>query len=330
MKGRFVVSMLAAAWGLAWAFPGSGAAQHAHGGHARADGAELIVADARAAGMATLRLGPLALPARADHDAVAQPPERFWEVPFEGWLTAYAPRLVDAAGRALPGKLLHHVAFWNVSRSDFLCPEKEEHIFGAGGEMNEWIPVPGFGYRVERGDRIRVNTMFHNPTDTGYPAAYLEVEVRYVPAGEATPLADVYPVWIDVEECGGSDYDLPPGESSNVGEIVVPLAGRLLGVGGHLHDYGTGLRLESVSRGAEIAYLEPRADGEGRILSIPILPFFMEGGLPVDAGERLRVTATYDNRAGRVLQDGAMGIVVGYFLPDDPTRFSKFRRAPSR
>jgi hypothetical protein len=67
--------------------------------------------------------------------------------------------LVDANGNEVPGRVLHHTAFWNENRADFLCPNKEEHIFGAGDEMTNWIQVPGYGYRVQKGDKIRIETM---------------------------------------------------------------------------------------------------------------------------------------------------------------------------
>ncbi len=105
-------------------------------------------------------------------------------VPFEGWLKAYHPRMTDAAGATLPGRVAHHVAFWNTARSDFLCPNKLEHIFGAGGEMNDWLALPGYGYRVRKGDRILVTSMFHNPTDASYPSAWLQVKIEYQLAGE--------------------------------------------------------------------------------------------------------------------------------------------------
>src|SRR5512138_1592691 len=68
-----------------------------------------------------VRVGPLNLPARASHMEVAQAAPQVLEVPVEGWFTAYHPRLVDGAGKALPGRMLHHVAFWNTGRPDFLC-----------------------------------------------------------------------------------------------------------------------------------------------------------------------------------------------------------------
>ncbi len=300
-------------------------AQHEH--HTMAHGVELQVDDDPTAGVLTVRLGPLDLPARSSHHALAQPPERFLTVPFDGWIRAYHPRLTDAQRQTIPGRLLHHVAFWNTGRSDFLCPNKEEHIFGAGGEMNDWMAVPGVGYSVTEGDRIRVSTMFHNPTATSYPDTYLEVKVEYARATpEATPLKSVYPVWFDVQECGSSDYDLEPGKNVTTGQVAIPIPGVLLGVGGHLHDFGRRLRLENATRGEEIAVLTPETDAEGRLLSMPIVTFFMQGGHRLQADELVRVTAEYENPTDYRLPEGAMGIVVGYYLPDDDAQMAAFKR----
>lgn len=300
-----------------------------HGAHHKvAVNAKLEWHDDSAAQTITVRVGPLNLPANSDHNAVAQPADQYVEIPFDGWLIAYHPRLTDAAGAQLPGRMLHHVAFWNVSRSDSLCSNKEEHIFGAGGEMNDWPALPGFGYPVAKGERIRVNTMFHNPTDTGYPETYIEVVMEYRRADAGTKLRSVYPTWFDVKECGESGYDLKPGKNFHTGEFRLKHTGTLLGVGGHLHDYGTLLNLFNTTRDEHVASLAPQLDASGRIVAMPIVTFLDRGGYQLDAGETMRVTAAYDNRAGKPLPDGAMGIVVGYFLPDNDSEMTAHRRAP--
>lgn len=311
-------------------------AQHQHGEHGHhgmahkvATGVKLEVKDDAAAQNILLRVGPIKLPAHGDHMTVAQPPGLYWVVPIDGWLVGYHPRLVDAASNAVPGRLLHHVAFWNTRRSDFLCPNKEEHIFGAGGEMNDWPAVPGYGYRVQKGERIRIETMVHNPTDTDYLQTYLEVRMDYrACATETAPIKSVYPAWIDVMHCGHSGYDLKPGSGSQTGEITVNHSGTLLGVGGHMHDYGQRLVLENLTHKEEVAALDSRLDPSGHILSMPVKTFFDRGGYRINRGERFRVTATYDNPAGRMLPEGAMGIVVGYFVPDDDAPMAALRRTP--
>ncbi len=318
-------------WALSLVLAMAGAvpavAQHDHHSMPHKTGdARLEVRDA--AGTLVVRLGPLNLPAHADHTQVAQPSPVILTIPFDGWITAYHPALVDDAGNRLTGPMLHHVAFWNTGRSDFLCPNKEEHIFGAGGEMNDWPPLPGFGYRVRPGDRIRITSMFHNPTAAGYPRAYLQVIMEYQLAGNQRALKSVYPAWFDVKECGNSGYDLAPGKSVTEGKVTVAFSGVLLGLGGHLHDYGRELRLQNDSRKEEVAELAPRADEKGRILSVPIVVFSERGGYRLSRGDVLRSTAIYENPTGQVLPEGAMGIVVGYFLPDDDTAMSVLVRKP--
>lgn len=315
--------------GAAAASPARAQHEHHDMAHKTAAGVKLDVKDDTAAQAVTLRLGPLNLPAHSDHRQAAQAPDFFWAVPFDGWLLGYHPRLVDGAGRPVPGRLLHHVAFWNTGRSDFLCPNKEEHIFGAGGEMNDWPAVAGYGYRVAQGERMRIETMFHNPTDTSYPQTYVEVRVEYRARrspGALTPkMTSVYPAWFDVMRCGTSAYDLKPAKNTTTGEIALRYSGRLLGVGGHLHDYGERLVLENVTRKEVVAVLDSKLDADGRIVSMPVAPFYERGGYRLNQGERVRVTATYDNRAGKRLRDGAMGIVVGYFVPDNDAEMAALR-----
>jgi hypothetical protein len=312
-------------------------AQQEHGSmhhpmhHHLATAAKLEIRDDPAARVMTIRLGPLNLPAHTDHMAAAQPPDFFLTIPFDGWLTAYHPAMLDAREQPVPGKLLHHVAFWNTARSDFLCPNKEEHIFGAGGEMNDWPAVPGMGYRVRAGERIRIETMVHNPTDTSHPDAYLQVRMEYRRAtADSPPLRDIYPAWIDAKECADSAYDLPPGQSVKIGKITVRYSGVLLGVGGHLHDYGESLVLSNPTRNEPIAMLNSKLDPQGRIVSMPVVSWVDKGGYRIDRGDVLQVAAAYDNTTGKRLPEGAMGIVVGYFLPDRDTLMAALVRKPKK
>jgi hypothetical protein len=277
-----------------------------------------------------LREGPINLPARTSHMKMPQPPDVYWTILVDGWLLAYTPKLVDASGNAVPGTVLHHTAFWNMNRADFLCPNKEEHIFGAGGELTNWMQVPGYGYRVQKGDKIRIETMVHNPTETSYDKVYLEVRIPYAEAGadaSASPaVKSFYPAWMDVESCGNSGYDLPGGKTAKVGIVTVKYNGVLLGVGGHMHDYAKQIILEDATRKETVATLDAKVDEQGHLLSMPTVTFFDRGGYTFAAGDQLKVTATYDNATGKLLRDGAMGIVVGYFVPADDAPMARLRR----
>jgi len=335
------------------AAPEHDAAHMQHGGfmqggmhHQLAKGVKLEVRSDASAHVIVLRVGPMTLPANTTHMKMDQPPPLLWTIAQSGWLLAYHPKLVDASGNAIPGGVLHHVAFWNENRSDFLCPNKEEHIFGAGGELTDWAAIPGYGYRVEKGDRIRVDTMIHNPTATSYDKVYLEVAMPYLDDASPAPVKNVYPAWMDVGSCGESSYDLPVRPSKKAGAVTVKYAGVLLGVGGHMHDYARQLVLEvagaqksqvqvpgtklartefSLAK-KQVAALDAKTDEHGHLISMPVVTFFQTGGYRLAAGNKLTITATYDNTSGKLLHDGAMGIVVGYFVPDDPTALVPLRR----
>jgi hypothetical protein len=298
--------------------------------HAVAKGVMLDAKVDAAAHTVTLRVGPMNLPAHTSHMKMPQPPDLVWEVPIEGWLLAYHPKLVDAGGNAVPGTVLHHVAFWNENRADFLCPNKEEHIFGAGSEMTDWAEVPGYGYRVQKGEKIRIETMMYNPTATSYEKTYLEVVIPFQEtAGDATataPRTNVYPAWMDVASCGDSSYDVPAGKSEKTGTVTVKYDGVLLGVGGHMHDYGKQIVLQDVSRKETVATLDAKADAQGHLESVPVKLFVQEGGYKFAANDVLRVSATYDNPTGKLLRDGAMGIAVGYFVAADDAKMAALRR----
>lgn len=280
--------------------------------------AALKVDDDPAAHVLTVELGPLNLPANTSHGKAEQMPPRTFEVPFDGWVTAYHPSLVTPDGQAIPGRLLHHVAFWNADRHDFLCPNKDEHIFGAGGEMNDWPALPGFGYRVHKGDHIRITTMFHNPTSTDYPQTILRVKMEYAPA--SANLKTVYPAWFDAKECGESDFPLQPNGTKVQGTFTLNFSGRLLGVGGHMHDFAEHLALRKVvpgdpGVGEPIAELIAQLDPQSHITGMPIVMFLEQGGYPFKKGDRVQVTGVY-GKPGAPNADG-MAIVVGYFLPDN-------------
>jgi hypothetical protein len=310
--------------------------QHEHGGfmqegmhHAVAKGIKLEQQVDSATHTITLREGPLTLPGNTSHMKMPQPPDVFWTIPLDAFLLAYTPRLVDANGSAVPGIVLHHTAFWNTNRSDFLCPNKEEHIFGAGSELTNWTEIPGYGYRVQHGDKIRIETMVHNPTGTSYDQVYLEVKIPYAPAADPTASTkSVYPTWMDVQSCGNSGYDLKPGNNQNTGTVTVKYNGILLGVGGHMHDYAKQIVLEDATRKETVATLDAKLDEKGQLLSMPVVTFFDRGGYKFSAGDLLRITANYDNTTGKPLPSGAMGIVVGYFLPADDSAMSALRRKP--
>jgi hypothetical protein len=109
----------------------------------------------------------------------------------------------------------------------------------------------------------------------------------------------------------------------------VKYSGVLLGVGGHMHDYAKQLTLLDVTRKETVATLDAKVDDHGELLSMPTVLFLDQGGYKFAAGDVLKISATYDNRTRKLLRDGAMGIVVGYFVPADDSAMDALRRKPA-
>ena len=110
--------------------------------------------------------------------------------------------------------------------------------------------------------------------------------------------------------------------------MALKYSGVLLALGGHMHDFAKRIVLEDVSREETVAALDAKVDSRGQLLGMPTVTFLDKGGYKLTAGDVLKTSATYDNPTGKVLRDGAMGIVVGYFVPDDDTQMASLRRKP--
>jgi len=59
---------------------------------------------------------------------------------------------------------------------------------------------------------------------------------------------------------------------------------------------------------------------------MPVAIFADRGGYRLHAGDVFRTSAAYDSPQHNSIPDGAMGIVVGYFLPDQDSALSGLAR----
>ncbi len=87
-------------------------------------------------------------------------------------------------------------------------------------------------------------------------------------------------------------------------------------VSGHLHDYGTLVRLVDAASGKTLVEIKAKRDSLGRVLSMPRKLLAIRGeGLHLKAGHRYRVVGVFDNPT-RDTSYGAMAHMVGLFAPD--------------
>jgi hypothetical protein len=274
-----------------------------------------------------LTAGPFDLPNMPpmDEHAMMDPgmshdtPIQHFDWPIQGWLRGFALELRDSQGNPVPRRVLHHMIMVNFSRR-MLLYSAPERLFGAGTETGDVAVPKTVGVPMEPGMELGLYVAWHN--DTGKDLAGVEMTLRilWTPKNQTPPPVNSMPIYMDVNlTVGGSNtFDVPPGRSEKAHEFVLPVGGRLLGVGGHLHDYGVAVRLEDAESGKVLAEVKAARDSAGKVSKVSRKLFGVIGdGLKLKRNHRYRVVGEYDNPTGETLIRGAMAHMSGLFAPED-------------
>lgn len=258
-----------------------------------------------------LDLPPVDLPAQGDHHATPQP-EPFWYVwTVDAYLQGFTIEVVDGQGNLLPEAILHHVKIMTPGRRELFAPIMQR-IVGAGSETRAGSLPHTFGVPVQAGDSLLVTAMVHNPDGREYPGARVRLRLRYTPGAEASRVAAVYPFFLHVTPpAAHSGYDLPPGRSERSWEASPTIGGRVIGFGGHMHRYGTELRLEDAGTGQVLWRSRIKTDADGNVLAVPRSVYRWTRGLKIEADRVYRITAVYQNPTPDTLPDAGMGTIGG-------------------
>ena len=247
-----------------------------------------------------------------------------FEWPVDGYMRGFDVRMYDAAGDTLPRRILHHLIGVNFDRRQ-LVYHAVERLFGWGAETDPVELPASMGVPLRRGDHLGMYTMFHNETGKDIDAAYIEVTLLYTPR-KGHDVLPVMPFYVDVNNHigGATTFDVPPGKSTRSYEFQLPIGGKLVGIGGHIHDYGTSLELEDAANGKVLARLRARRDKDGLVQGVGRFIFgFNSDALKLEAHHPYRVLANYDNPTDSTFKDGGMGHINGAFVPEDGAAWPK-------
>ncbi len=232
------------------------------------------------------------------------------------YLVAMVPDLVYANGQIAnfdTKAMLHHVVLFNAEATDTTCPNTGvghlgQRFFASGNERTIFSLPKGYGYPVGSGDRWRLLTHLMNMAGANQ-SYYIRLTFFYV---EARPgIRPVTPVWLDIANCGDSEYSIPVGRSDAQWDYTVPasLAGNLVAIAGHQHN--DAVQIQATDGGRVLC--TSRA-GYGRNPSYMGNIESMSGcsGTPlarIRAGEVIGLHSVYDTDHA---QDNVMGIMLGY------------------
>jgi len=263
----------------------------------------------------TLELPPVDLPAGTLVDEAAS----VAQFPVNGSVYALHAEVVDERDRRLPNDLLHHLNVMDPAERELFLPISRR-ILASGRETGEIrFPWLLFGAPMRAGERILANAMVHNPTAVSYRGVRVRLVLSYVPDHRPWPFFSVVPWQLDVAfPVGDKSFDLPPGRSERSYEGSPAVAGKVIVIGGHMHEYGRTIEFWDATTGRLLWHGEPAPAPAGEPSAVPMGRLYgLTGiGMRITPTHRYRVRVIYDNPTGLTVSNGGMGVVGGLFMPD--------------
>lgn len=233
-------------------------------------------------------------------------------------ITSFRPDLVYPDGTRATmddGAMLHHFVLTSQFREDATCANQGlglagERFFASGDERTAISFPAGYGYRVRRNDswNLLVDLMNHTTS-----AKTVYVKVTYTYRSSREPLNTLRPVWLDIDQCGDSEYSIPAGFSDTHWDWNVNVPGKVVAAIGHLHGHGIAVEATNESRGGElicrsIAELHPTDVHRVLAMSTCVGDPLAQVGL----GETVRLHSMYQSSHPA---DDVMGIMLMYVNP---------------
>jgi hypothetical protein len=249
------------------------------------------------------------------HGGAVYAPVTTVEAPESVYLTGFSYTVRDGSGAEISSEFLHHLNIINPDNRELFLPISQRML--AVGKETGSQSMPGLlmGYPVPAGTRMVVTAMMHNPSADSLHGVVVTVRLDYVSAGRPWPLFNVFPFQLDVAfPAGDKSWDLPPGRHTWSYEASPMIAGRLMGIGGHLHENAESLVFEDVTDGKVIWEGRPIEDESGIVTGVTVGRLYRKGGVKLHPDHRYRVSVTYLNETADTIFGGGMGVIGGVFM----------------
>jgi hypothetical protein len=244
---------------------------------------------------------------------------------LDGFITHMEADVVDVrTGKAVPIDriMLHHIVFANLGPPGV---SKRQPFYGDGEERAKMDLPPGYGYPIAKADRWGFVWMLMNHRKRAD-----RVYIRYrMTIEDERRLRPVVPMaWDTSHRRQGLVFDVPGGSRrddvrTHVREM--PFAGRIVAGLGHVHGGAKGLALSQPRCGDRTIYASRPTWGTPDHPFYRVRPVLHEPGpiamsrfasargIPVVAGQRVKLTSRYD---GTRPHTRVMGLLLAYVAPD--------------
>lgn len=282
----------------------------------------LAASPAALAATTTVRWGPYTIPAgtMADPGMIHNKLQFAVRRPCtDCYITGFKPDLVYADGTKATmdqGPMLHHAVWTSQWRTDATCGDAwlglaGERFFATGNERTAISLPTGYGYRVRWYDswNMLVDLMNHAPTEK---TVYVQVTYTTRPSWES--IGSVKPVWLDIDQCGDSEYSIPTGFSDTHWDWKVNVPGKVVAALGHVHGHGVAVEATNESRGGQSICRSSATLDPGSVHNVLAMSTCTGDPLArVKAGQTVRLHSEYQSPDAA---DDVMGIMLAYVRPD--------------
>jgi hypothetical protein len=248
---------------------------------------------------------------------------------MDGYITKMNATLHYANGRRVSIRrvMLHHIVFLNDGTPNNepggSCKgRKGEPFYGTGEEREQLLLPPGYGYQVHAHDRWRMQTMLMSHSFQSH-----DVYVQYTFTITKKRMTPVRPFWIRANGCkttqpSYSVQELSSGVDHRTFRWTIPMNGRIVAAGGHLHGGAERMSLTQPACGdrklldtdplwaprKDIVYtIRPTLHEPG-----PVGTRFFQSktGIPIRKGEKIDLQADYDATVPRARVMSIMHVYV--------------------
>jgi hypothetical protein len=232
------------------------------------------------------------------------------------YITSFTPQLVYGDGTPATmetGAMLHHFVMANQFRRDATCGSTwlgllGERFFASGDERTAAVFPQGYGYRVRWYDSWNMLVDLMNMS-TSARTVYIQVSFTVRPSWES--VRPLRPVWLDIDQCGDSEYSIASGVSDTHRDWTVNVPGKVVTMLGHLH--GHGVRIEATNESLQTSICNSVATLAADEHHVESMSTCSGDPLAVlQAGQTVRLHSIYDSPHAA---DDVMGIMLGYINP---------------
>lgn len=273
----------------------------------------------------TLTFGPIDLPVPHAGELAASMPIHYFKIPRDMYMVSFKSAVSTTDGSVLPNNYIHHLLMINTSRKSVSCPGEPLFFAGAGLELLKSEFPPGYGVKLEKGQKIMtVAAFYHKVPPTKDVIATFTIEL----APEGTPLKemDVYQVGVNIVcyskfgERGPDQTDEGIRVNPGVTVLSAPLKFRMDGcvkvAYPHGHDELVLITLDNKTTGRTLLRTVPTVSQDGTLLAFPQQQVYRDAkGFSVNTRDDYEMTMVYHHPLHDPRVHYGMGNYLLYMTP---------------